>query len=236
MRSVVVVLPASMWAMIPMLRVRARGYSRTSSPLPPFLTSCSVVATSIFLAGTAIRRPPLPQALQRKPAPGGGSRAALPSPAVVGEGAVRLGHLVHVLASLHRGAGAVGGVHDLGDESLRHRVLAPRAREVHEPAHRERGAALRLDLDRDLVGRAAHAARLDLEHRADVLDRLLQGDDRVVRGLLADLLERRVDDALGGGLLAVEQDPVDQLGDERVLIDGIRLDRTTYGGAFARHV
>src|SRR5271165_4221754 len=27
MRSVVVVLPASMWAMIPMLRVRSRGYS-----------------------------------------------------------------------------------------------------------------------------------------------------------------------------------------------------------------
>src|SRR4051795_6132138 len=232
MRSVVVVLPASMWAMMPMLRVRASGYSRTSSALPPFLVSCSVVATSIFLAGTAIRRSPL----HGKPAPGGGSRAAFPSPAVVGEGAVRLGHLVHVLASLHRGAGAVGGVHDLGDESLGHRVLASPAGEVHEPAHRERGAALRLDLDRDLVGRATHAARLHLEHRADVLDRLLQGDDRVVRGLLADLLERRVDDALGGGLLAVEQDPVDQLGDERVLIDGIRLDRTTYGGAFARHV
>src|SRR6186713_2944085 len=28
MRSVVVVLPASMWAMIPMLRYRSRGYSR----------------------------------------------------------------------------------------------------------------------------------------------------------------------------------------------------------------
>src|SRR6476646_3276118 len=171
MRSVVVVLPASMWAMMPMLRVRASGYSRTSSPLPPFLVSCSVVATSIVLAGTAITRPPPHQ----KPAPGGGSRVAPPSPAVVREGPVRLGHLVHVLASLHRGAGAVGGVHDLGDESLRHRVLAPCAREVHEPAHRERGAALRLDLDRDLVGRATHAARLHLEHRADVLDRLLQG-------------------------------------------------------------
>src|SRR5262245_58985938 len=140
MRSVVVVLPASMWAMIPMLRVRASGYSRISSPLPPFLVSCSVAATTIFLAGAAITRSPRPRSPQRKPAPGGGSRVALPSPAVVGEGAVRLGHLVHVLASLHRGAGAVGGVYDLGDEALRHRVLAPRAREVHEPTHGERGA------------------------------------------------------------------------------------------------
>src|SRR3954453_14147472 len=232
MRSVVVVLPASMWAMMPMLRVRASGYSRTSSALPPFLVSCSVVATSIFLAGTAIRRSPL----HGKPAPEGGSRAAFPSPAVVGEGAVGIRHPVHVLASLDRGAGAVGGVHDLGDESLRHGVLPTRAREVHEPAHRERGAALRLDLDRDLVRRAAHAARLHLEHRADVLDRLLQGDDRVVRSLLADLLERAVDDALGGRLLPVEQDPVDQLGHKRVLIDRVRLDRPAYGRALARHL
>src|SRR4029078_12142816 len=150
MRSVVVVLPASMWAMIPMLRVRASGCARTSSPFAPFLVSCSVVATSIFLAGTAIRRPPV-HAPHGKPAPGGGSRVALPSPAVVGEGSVRLGHLVHVFASLDRSAGAVGGVHDLGDESLRHRVLAPRAREVHEPSHRERRAALRPSLARGRV-------------------------------------------------------------------------------------
>src|SRR4029079_4380502 len=141
MRSVVVVLPASMWAMIPMLRVRARGYSRTSSPLPPFLTSCSVVATCTFSTGIAIIRSPL----HGKPAPGGGSRTALPSPAVVREGPVGLGHLVHVLATLHGGAGAVGRIHDLGDETVGHRVLAASAREVHEPSHRERGAALRLD-------------------------------------------------------------------------------------------
>ena len=41
-----VVLPASMWAMIPMFRVRASGYSRISKTFPAFpLTSCSVCAT-----------------------------------------------------------------------------------------------------------------------------------------------------------------------------------------------
>src|ERR1044072_4228577 len=133
MRSVVVVLPASMWAMIPMLRVRASGYSRISSPLP-FFRSWSVAATAIGL---------LPWV----------GRGRLP--AVVREGAVGLRHLVHVLAPLDRGAGPVGGVHDLGDEALGHRVLATRAREVHEPAHRERRAALRLELDRHLGGGAA---------------------------------------------------------------------------------
>src|SRR5215213_3086355 len=213
MRSVVVVLPASMWAMMPMLRVRARGYSRTSSPLP-FLTSWSVAAT--FDRSSFV-----------------GSAGALP--AVVREGAVGLRHLVHVLAPLDRGARTVGGVHDLGAEALGHRVLATGAREVHEPAHRERRAALRLDLDRHLVGGASDAAGLHLEERADVVDRLLQGDHRVVRGLLADLLERVVDDLLGRGLLAVQQDPVDQLRHEQVLIDRVGLDGTTYGRAFARH-
>ena len=45
-----------MWAMMPMLRVRARGYSRIASPLPSF-TFCSVVATCILSAGTAITDP-----------------------------------------------------------------------------------------------------------------------------------------------------------------------------------
>src|SRR4029079_8103259 len=193
MRSVVVVLPASMWAMIPMLRVRAKGYSRISSPLPPFLTSCSVVATCIVLAGTAISRSPL----HGKPAPEGGSRSALPSPAVMREGPVGLGHLVHVLAALHGRASTVGGVHDLGHETVRHRVLAPSAREVDQPSHRERGAALRLDLDRYLIRRAADAAGLHLEERSHVVDRLLQGDHRVVGRLLADLLQRVVHDLLG---------------------------------------
>src|SRR5438093_7235338 len=109
-----------MWAMIPMLRVRARGYSRIASPFPPFLTSCSVVVTCIISVGlAAISGTPG----QRKPAPGGGLCGSLPSPAIVRERLVGLGHLVHVLAPLHRGAGSVRSIHDLGDEAFGHGVL-----------------------------------------------------------------------------------------------------------------
>src|SRR5918995_3501939 len=117
MRSVVVVLPASMWAMMPMLRVRARGYSRIESPLPSF-TFCSVCDTCILSAGTAISRPPP----HGKPAPGGRSGGARRSPSVMRERSVGLGHLVHVLAPLDGGPLPGRGVHDLRHQTLGHRV------------------------------------------------------------------------------------------------------------------
>src|SRR6476620_11689526 len=89
------------------------------------------------------------------------------SPAVVREGAVGLGHLVGVLATLHRGTQAVGGVEDLVHEALGHRLLATLARVADHPAQREGRGAVGLDLDRDLVGRTADTAGLDLEGRAD---------------------------------------------------------------------
>src|SRR5918994_1817412 len=115
-----------MCAMMPMLRVRARGYSRIESPLPSF-TFCSVCDTCILSAGTAITKPPP----HGKPAPGGRPGGARRSPSVVRERSVCLGHLVHVLSPLDRGALTVGRVHDLRDQALGHRVLSARAREVH---------------------------------------------------------------------------------------------------------
>src|SRR5450432_4280754 len=74
-------------------------------------------------------------------------------------------------------------------------------------------AAHRAHLDRHLIVRAADAARLDLDHRLDVV----QGDDedleRVLAGFLLDLLERTVDDAFGNGLLARLHDHVHELGE-----------------------
>src|SRR5687768_13755956 len=98
-----------MCAMMPMLRVRARGYSRIASPLPPPVTLCSVVDTCILSAGTAIIGSPP----HGKPAPGGRSGVPLRSPSVMRERLVGLRHLVHVLAALDGCALAVGGVHDL---------------------------------------------------------------------------------------------------------------------------
>jgi hypothetical protein len=54
----------------------------------------------------------------------------------------------------------------------------------------------------NLVVRTADAAGLDLDHRLDVVQRDHEDLQRVLAGLLLDLVERAVDDALGDGLLA----------------------------------
>ena len=84
----------------------------------------------------------------------------------VAEGPVRLGHLVGVLAPLDGGAEAVHGVDELDGELLAHGLAAALAGGLDQPAHAERHAAIAADLDRDLVGGATDAARLDLDDRA----------------------------------------------------------------------
>src|SRR5690242_8586970 len=122
MRSVVVVLPASMCAMMPMLRTLLRS------------VVMSTATAAVFLRKLVVGGGGSLGALQQ-----GGSHRT--SPAVVGEGLVGLGHLVGVLALLHRGTEAVARVEDLVHEALGHGLLATLRGVADEPAQRERGAA-----------------------------------------------------------------------------------------------
>jgi hypothetical protein len=49
-------------------------------------------------------------------------------------------------------------------------------------------------------------------------------------------VERAVDDRLGGRLLAAQHHPVDELGDENALVDGIRGERAGLDLGTARHL
>jgi hypothetical protein len=53
--------------------------------------------------------------------------------------------------------------------------------------------------------------------------------------LLGDVLERVVDDALREVLLAVDQDLVDELADDRRAVDGVGDDGALRSGSLARH-
>src|SRR5262245_9661765 len=95
-------------------------------------------------------------------------------PLEMAERAVRVGHLVGVLASLDRRAEAVHGIDELGRELLAHALAAALAGRLDEPADAERHAALAPDLHRDLIRGAADAARLDLDDRRRVAERRLE--------------------------------------------------------------
>src|SRR4029453_1971164 len=129
----------------------------------------------------------------------------------------------------------VGRVDDLGRELLHHRALRALPGEADQPAQRERRAPLRVDLDRNLVVRAAHAPALDLERRLHVVDRLLEELERVVLGLLLHDAERVVHDSLRGGALAPVHHGVDELGHERAVVQRVRRNLTARNQSPTRH-
>ena len=106
-----------------------------------------------------------------------------------------------------------------------------------QPAQAERLTALRANLQRNLIGCAAHAAGLDFQGRHDVFHSLLESVQTVLAGLGLDDLECVIDDALGNALLAVEHDAVDELSHQSGIIDRIRKDLSlgniTSSGHFA---
>src|SRR2546427_5692199 len=118
MRSVVVVLPASIWAMIPMLRVFSSEYCRsTSASLPPY--------DSLHEKRGVRLRPPL--------------HFVLWLPAIMRERLVGLRHLVRVFSLLHGGAAVARRVAQPAGPLLRPASLAPAARGADGPPPRHRG-------------------------------------------------------------------------------------------------
>src|SRR6476469_7719722 len=169
MRSVVVVLPASICAMIPMLRTFSRALMAT-------VASSSSHSSNGWVRRTLEQLKPWEGSTLTAPNRGAifppGAAAHLP--AVVSKSLVRLGHLVRVLAPLDGGTQAIGCVQQLVHQPLGHRLLPASLGVTDEPTQRQGGRSARLDLDRHLIGGAADPAALHLEGGADVVQRALE--------------------------------------------------------------
>jgi hypothetical protein len=114
-------------------------------------------------------------------------------------------------------------------------VFSRRAREYCTSQRRARVVLRGAHLDRHLVGRATDATAANLEGRLDVVKRALEGDDRVVAGLLPAALESAVDDRLRDGALAVQQHLVDQSGDQRRAVNRVSHELTAARRTLTRH-
>src|SRR6201981_354149 len=101
MRSVVVVLPASICAMMPMLRYRSRGVVRAMKATPPVPREAGALKDNGVSVVICLRR----------------------LPAVVQKGLIRIGHAMRILPPLDRGTAIVGGVEQLPRKPLLHRVF-----------------------------------------------------------------------------------------------------------------
>src|SRR6476660_9405194 len=123
-------------------------------------------------------------------------------PLEMAEGPVGLRHLVRVFASLDRCAEAVHGIDELGRELLAHALAVALAGRLDEPADTERHATVAPDLDRDLVGGATDAARLDFDDGGGIAHRRLEDLETGARGLGLGPGERLAQDALREVLLA----------------------------------
>ena len=129
---------------------------------------------------------------------------------------------MHFFLTLDSRAGVVARVDDLGAQTLSHGLLAALAGELDQPAQGQSLTALRADLDRDLIGRAANAAGLNLQARQNVLHAGGEHFHRVLARLVSEHVERVIADGLRDAALAVEHDLIDQLGNDGVAVYRIR--------------
>src|SRR5664279_2771548 len=156
-------------------------------------------------------------------------------PAVVSKGLVGLSHAVHVFFLLDGSSPAIGRVEQLIRQLVDHALLATAAAVGQDPADGQRSTAVGIDLNRDLIVGAAHATGLHFQHRLGVLHGLLEQLDGLVPAFVFQLLHGPVEDVLGGTFLAIPHHGVNELVDQRGLIDRVRQGFTLRDMSFSRH-
>src|SRR5256712_11790007 len=110
------------------------------------------------------------------------------------EGLVALSHLVRLFPPLDRGPHPVSGVHELAGELLLHTLPRSGPGVTYDPAPGQRRAAVRPDLDRDLVGGAADPAGLDPQNPGGGLEGGVEDPDRGLLPPPPDAGQRARDD------------------------------------------
>src|SRR5712692_2185610 len=210
MRSVDVVFPASMCAMIPMLRVSSSLNALPIVPEAAFFSPTRVATVSLT---------PTTHSL----------------PAVIRERLVRFRHAVHVFLLLHRPATRIRRVNQLIRQLVHHRLARALPRILQQPANRQRLPPERIYFHRNLVVRAAHPPRLHFQQRLYVLDGFLENLQGIVVGLLRHLVHRAVKHALGRRLLAFPHHRADEFLHNVAGIDRIGRLRPPENKSFAWH-
>src|ERR1039457_2831323 len=180
MRSVVVVLPASICAAMPIFLIRSSGTNlgiknlgskevrsqKSKLPLPPLVPF--LPSNNLLILNSTEPARETGDSDSRLLTSGSSSL-----PPIMREGLIGFRHAVDVVSLLDRAAPQVGAVVQLIGQFLRHPLLGTRPRVGDDPAHGQRGAPVLRHFNRHLVIGATHAAGLDFQQRLGVLYGLL---------------------------------------------------------------
>src|ERR1700694_2061831 len=227
MRSVVVVFPASMWAMMPMFRILSSGVVRGIAVLYSAKTRGDLDAHA---GPVSLRHHRRAFGSLDAGSLSAGSRSCRSRrlPPVMRESAIRFRHPVRVFLLLNRLALALRGENELGGEALRHRFFLARTAVLDQPAHPQRRAPLRPYLDRHLIRGSAHAPRLHFQRRLAVRQRLLEHVHAGLPRTLLDQIHRRIEDPLRQRLLALRHQVIEKLRDGLAVVARIGRHRSLY--------
>ncbi len=131
----------------------------------------------------------------------------------VGEGFVRVGHFVDVVAGGHRGAFLAAGGDEFIGEAFVHGFAGLGAGGFDHPADGQRLLTLAIHGHGNLIVCPAHAARPHFDRRLHVVQGVFKHVDGLhILDALFDDFQGAVDATLGGRLLAVIHEAVDELG------------------------
>src|SRR5882724_6941466 len=223
MRSVVVVLPASIWAAIPMLRVRCIGYCRFGE------LGEATGAGFVFSNTASIYNPDFSWLRTKAPRERSAVGARLDYillPAEMCKCLVGLGHLMHLIAFTDGVSQALVGFHDFGGQCFSHGDALPRISEIHEPAQCQGELPIRRDFQRHLVGCATNAPGLYFEAWLGVIHGALENVQRIGgRILFSNLIEGAINNALRHGLFPTDHDRIHQTRNQRAVELRIFQDR-----------
>ena len=151
---------------------------------------------------------------------------------------------MRVLAGGHCLAFVLRCVHQFLRQAKVHRTTTLRANRVDDPTEGQALLTTTVQLHRNLIVGSADALGTNFNHWAHVVARLLEELDRRLRQVLVlvlvesglDLIERVVNNARGWTLLAAVHHAVDELGNNLVLIAGVRLELRFASGELPGHI
>src|ERR1700732_4548861 len=220
MRSVVVVLPASMWAMMPMFLHRSNGtVLDTAFFLSSFCDSCFRSSCS-FVTEPVKSQSSIGQKL----------------PAIVRKGLVGFRHAMNVFLFLYGCAAVVASIEQFVAQFVDHALLGASAGVNNEPADRQRRTPVRIHFDRNLIVGATDTTTIHFKQRLGVLHRLLEQLEGLVSAFFLQARQRLVKDAFRSALLALPHHGVNEFRDQIRPVHRIRLHFPLGDISFSRHL